>query len=81
MFLSYISSAPLIKLLLLIWLEKCLVDWVKPKTVSPSLCHFLRTSLERPAVAAKVAGHVAFAPEVAQVAVVVLAVVEHLQIC
>ena len=40
----------------------------------------LRTFLERPsAVAAEVAGHVALAAEVAQVAVVVLAVVEHLK--
>ena len=57
------------------------MDSVKPTSVSPNLCHFLRTSLERPAaVAAKVAGHVALAAEVAQVAVVVLAVEEHLQI-
>ena len=47
--------------------------------IKPSEPISIRTSLERPAVASKVAGHVALAPEVAQVAVVVLAVVEHLK--
>ena len=41
--------------------------------------NFSEASSERPAVAAKVAGHVSLAAEVAQVAVVVLAVVEHLK--
>ena len=80
MFLSYISSAPLIKWQLRY--EYALKIRVKPTTVSPNLGHFFfKTCSERPTVAAEIAGHVALAAEVAQVAVVVLAVVEHLQIC